>query len=62
MLRGSREATKKPHALHTDVVAFAVKKKHPHKSLLARRFGVMLIDSCEGTSCEVPLLYRFLKG
>ena len=22
----------------------------------------MLIDSCEGTSCEVPLLYRFLKG
>lgn len=34
----SRKATRKPHALHADVMAFAVKKKHPHKSLLARRF------------------------
>lgn len=31
------EATRKPHALRADVVAFAVKKKHPHKSLLARQ-------------------------
>lgn len=29
VLRGSREATKKPHALHADVMAFAVKKEAP---------------------------------
>lgn len=48
---------RKPPALRADVMAFAVKKRSTLTKVCQRAgFGVMLIDSCEGTSCEV-LLY-----